>query len=477
MRILLPIVLLTSAMASDVLQPCPANPRYLHWRDKPVLLIGSGEHYGAVCNLDFDFRRYLQQLQRDGLNITRVFTGAAYVEPQGAFDIEHNTLAPAPGRYLAPWARSETPGAWDGGMKWNLERWDEAYFQRFRDFVAEAGKSGVVVEVVLFCPFYADKDDKTKSPMWPLSAFHPSNNVQRTEGTPHDKVWTLDAHPRLLAAQERFVRRLVSDLSPADNVYYEVCNEPYFGGVTADWQRYIVDVITEAQQGQAQPKMISLNVANRTGQFPDPPAEVGLFNFHYTYPPVAVTDNWSLVKAIGNNETGFRGQADEVYRNEAWDWILAGGASFNHLDYSFTAGHEDGSFAYGEKQPGGGGATLRRQFRVLADFMKQLDFVRMAPAPDLIQGLGPEVSLRLLSGEGQLVGYLHHSKAGVWKKSKELRHGKFRDTFTLQAPAANYQIHWLIPSTGEVIKVDNRRDFQLTTPEYEVDLAFRVVKT
>jgi hypothetical protein len=103
-----------------------------------VILIGSGEHYGAVCNLDFDFHRYLRQLQTDGLNITRVFTGAAYVEPQGAFDIERNTLAPPPGRYLAPWARSHEAGAWDGGTRWDLERWDEAYFRRFRDFATEA---------------------------------------------------------------------------------------------------------------------------------------------------------------------------------------------------------------------------------------------------------------------------------------------------------------------------------------------------
>jgi len=464
-------------MATDVLQPCPQNPRYLQWRGQPVILIGSGEHYGAVCNLDFDFHRYLRQLQTDGLNITRVFTGAAYVEPQGAFDIERNTLAPAPGRYLAPWARSHEAGAWDGGTRWDLERWDEAYFRRFRDFATEAERRGVVVEVVLFCPFYADPTDRAKSPMWPLSPFQPSNNVQRIQDTTHDQVWTLEAHPRLLAAQERFVRRLVCDLATATNVYYEVCNEPYFGGVTADWQRHIVDVISDAQRDQAQPKMISLNVANRSGQITDPPAEVGLFNFHYTYPPVAVAENWSLSKAIGNNETGFRGQADEVYRNEAWDWILAGGASFNHLDYSFTAGHEDGSFAYGEKQPGGGSAALRRQFRVLSQFMQQLDFVKMAPAPDLVQDLDPAVSLQLLSGGGQLAGYLHHSKAGVWKKSKELRHGRFCDTFTLTAPAARYDIQWIIPSTGQTIHQETRSDLQLTTPEYEVDLAFRVLQS
>ena len=32
------------------------NPHYFHWRGRPTILITSGEHYGAVMNLDFDYR-------------------------------------------------------------------------------------------------------------------------------------------------------------------------------------------------------------------------------------------------------------------------------------------------------------------------------------------------------------------------------------------------------------------------------------
>ena len=84
----------------------PENPHYFQWRGKAVALITSAEHYGAVLNLDFDWQRYLETLQRDGMNYTRVFSGS-YVEPVGAFGIQRNTLAPATGRFLAPWARSE----------------------------------------------------------------------------------------------------------------------------------------------------------------------------------------------------------------------------------------------------------------------------------------------------------------------------------------------------------------------------------
>jgi hypothetical protein len=68
----------------------PKNPHYFLFRGKPAILVTSQEHYGAVLNLDFDYRKYLATLAGDGLNLTRTFTGA-YVEPVGAFKIERNT--------------------------------------------------------------------------------------------------------------------------------------------------------------------------------------------------------------------------------------------------------------------------------------------------------------------------------------------------------------------------------------------------
>ena len=44
----------------------PENPHYFLFQGKPAVLIGSGEHYGAVLNLDFDYVRYLDALKRRG---------------------------------------------------------------------------------------------------------------------------------------------------------------------------------------------------------------------------------------------------------------------------------------------------------------------------------------------------------------------------------------------------------------------------
>jgi hypothetical protein len=91
----------------------PDNPHYFRFRGQPTVLISSGEHYGAVLNLDFDYVPYLNELRSKGLNHTRTFSGT-YREVPASFGITENTLAPKPNRYLAPWARSPAPGYFDG---------------------------------------------------------------------------------------------------------------------------------------------------------------------------------------------------------------------------------------------------------------------------------------------------------------------------------------------------------------------------
>lgn len=449
----------------------PDNPHYFLWRGQPTVLITSGEHYGAVLNADFDYEKYLDTLAHDGLNLTRLFTGGAYFEPAGAFNITCNTLAPAPGRFIGPWARSDQPGAADGGNKHDLTRWNDAYFARLRDFVAQASQRGVVVEVNLFCPFY-------KENLWRLSPFNAANNVNGLGGILSSNVYTLDKNGGLLAVQECLVRKVVDELRGFDNIYYEICNEPYFGGITLAWQRHIADVITDAQKGDPNPKLISQNIANKTAKVSDPHPAVSILNFHYTYPPVVVAENDALNRVIGENETGFRGTHDEVYRVEAWDFILAGGGLFNNLDYSFTVGHEDGTFAYPPKQPGGGGVAYRQQLRVLRDFINGFDFVRMKPADALVRsGRSKEVSIRVLAETGRHYAvYIHNSPAARWKD--KLNTGDFQTSFTLEAPAATYHAVWTEPASGKVLLDETKQHtagpLALASPRYTQDVVLRL---
>jgi hypothetical protein len=409
--------------------------------------------------------KYLETLAQDQLNLTRTFTGGAYYEPQGAFNIAQNTLAPAPGRFIGPWARSDTPGYVGGGNKFDLNGWNDAYFRRLRDFVDEASRRGVIVELNLFCPFYDDSQ-------WKLSPLNAANNINDLGHVARTNVYTLDRHGGLLPVQEKIVRKIVQELRDTDNVYYEICNEPYFGGVTLAWQHHIATVIADAQKDHPRRKLISQNIANHSGRIEQPDPLVSIFNFHYASPPDAVPLNYHLNKVIGDNETGFRGTNDLPYRIEAWDFLIAGGGLYNNLDYSFTVNHEDGTFVYPASQPGGGNPAFRKQLRILRDFMHSVDFINMKPENDCIKSRSPaNLSVRALAAPGQAYAIYIHLPGRETEVSGPA-------TLDIDLPAGSYRANWIDPVQGTILKEEALTGgsvIKLAVPRFSPDIALRIL--
>jgi hypothetical protein len=442
----------------------PDNPHYFQWRGRPTILITSAEHYGAVMNLDFDYRKYLDTLAADGMNYTRVFSGA-YVEPEGAFNITRNTLAPRPGRFIAPWARSSQPGYANGGNKFDLARWDDAYLARLKDFVAYAATRNVVVELTLFCPMYEDMQ-------WKLSPMNAANNVNGLGAVVRTDVYTLDRHGGLLAVQEALTRKIVTELNGFDNLFYEICNEPYFGGVTIPWQHHIADVIVRTERGLPAKHLIAQNIANTGARIVDPHPAVSIFNFHYATPPDTVGVNYRLNKVIGDDETGFRGIDDAPYRTEAWDFIIAGGGLYNNLDYSFVAGQEDGTFDYPASQPGGGNRAFRRQMKILSDFINGFDFVRMAPDNSVIKGGAPRAGL----GGGTARALVERGKALAVYVRKESATGPWSARWTgfIEAPSSGEYTFHTVSNDGIRLRVNDTLLIEDWTDHGEKEDAARI---
>ena len=432
------------------------NPHYFTYRNKPIVLITSAEHYGALLNLDFDYVAYLDELKAHGLNLTRTFTGA-YVEPAGAFSISNNTLAPALGRFICPWSRSDQPGYQAGGNKFDLTKWDETYFKRLKDFVAQAEKRGIIVELTFFCPFYDESQ-------WRISPLNAVNNVNRLGSIASKNVYTLDKSGNLLDIQEKMVKKIVSELYGYDNLIYEICNEPYFGGVMMDWQHHIVETVRATEHNFTYPHLISQNIANNTLKIKDPNPSVSVFNFHYATPPLAVADNYWINKVIGDNETGFKGNSDETYRMQGWLFILAGGGLYNNLDYSFTTEKENGTYRYPSTQPGGGSVELRKQLSYLKSFMNSLDFINMHPDLSFIK--------TQFSKEAQVQALVKPSKQYAL-----YLHGEQKRDLDLELPVGKYKLYWLIPENGssESNEISHKGGFlKLKIPAYKTDIALSI---
>ena len=442
--------------AAQPLRLHPENPHYFLFRARPAVLITSGEHYGAVLNLDFDYVRYLDEIQARGLNLTRTFSGV-YREIPASFGITGNTLAPLPNRYISPWARSATPGYFDGGNRFDLSKWDEAYFARLKDFLAQASKRGIVVELSLFCPLYDDG-------LWKACPMNAANNVNGVGDLKKDDVHTLK-NGRLLEFQAAVAKKLVTEVNAFDNVYFEICNEPYFGGVTLEWQKRIADAILEAEAALPRKHLIAQNIANGSCRIQEPNPAVSIFNFHYCSPPDAVAMNYGLKRVIADDETGFKGSADVPYRPDAWDFLLAGGAVYSNLDYSFTRDNFDGTAE--PKAPGGGGRNLRKQLAILKAFVEGFDFIRMAPDNSVIKGGVPDkATARALVEPGKQYAVFVRGAAKV--------------DLVLDLPAGSYRAEWLSTLTGAVEKAEKfdhgGGPKTLSSPPCKDEIALRVVR-
>jgi hypothetical protein len=462
----------------------PANPHYFLFRGKAVALITSGEHYGAVLNPDFDYHRYLAALAADELNYTRLF-GGSYVEvPMKSFGILRNDLAPEPGRYLAPWARSNAPGYAGSGSKFDLDRWDAAFFARYRDFLAEAAKRGVVVEITLFSSHYDENQ-------WRLSVLNPANNVNGTNAIDWKKLHTLD-NGNILAYQEKYTRRLVHEANEFDNVIFEIENEPWSDRpVLADavnlylrppgrdtypnsvdlpdelsmaWQARVAEWIQEEESSLPKRHLIAQNYCNFRLPVRKLLPGIDVVNFHYAYPE-AVTLNYGLGKAISYDETGFLGRDDDAYRRQAWNFMLSGGTVFDSLDYSFTPGHEDGTDT-APNGPGGGSPALRGQLRILRKFLESLPLVDLRPDTGVVKHASGVVA-RALSSLGREYGiYLD---------------GNGPCDVTLDLPTGQFSGEWINVRTGSVDKSENFRhsggNRVLQSPEFQNGVALRLKRS
>ena len=439
------------------------NPHYFTFRGKPTVLITSGEHYGAVLNLDFDYKVYLDELQSNGLNNTRLFAGT-YVEFPGWFSYSLNQpLSPPDGRFICPWARSSEPGYINGGNKFDLTKWDNEYFKRLKDFLAQASKRDIVVELAFFCPYYdIHKDDHDL--LWKYSPFYHENNINGIGKIQRVKALTLD-NGNLLDIQEEFVRKVVSELKGYDNLIYEICNEPYVQKLVPDnWMAHISQVITDAESSFRFKHLQSHNVANGVAAINNPMPNASVFNFHYSN-HTAITLNYWMDKVIGNNETdGF--EPMEKSRTNAWDFIIGGGGLFNNLDMSFTTTDPEGKNSSGRQ------SLLRSQLGTLKKFIEGFDFIRMKPDSTVIKGL-------VMEGMSAIALSEHGEAYAVYLRKSDLKDlPPVRGELGVNLPSGNYKAVWVNPVTGKVEMVitfaHTGGEKTLNSPLFDLDIALDI---
>ncbi len=168
-----------------------------------------------------DFRAHLQFLKDHGHNFIRLWRWEQF-KSQAAGGNFHLCMTPQ------PWPRTGPGTASDGKPKFDLSKFDPAYFDRLRDRVIAAGNQGIYVAVMFFDGWALHlspaPDNVAGHP------FHAANNINGIGITSIVDYQVLPLDPRVQTLQEAYLRKVVDTVHDLPNVLYEVANESSGGG-------------------------------------------------------------------------------------------------------------------------------------------------------------------------------------------------------------------------------------------------------
>lgn len=232
------------------LRPCPENPRYFAGRSGKAIYLAGSHVWQSGKDLaqsdpptPFDYGAYLDLLELHGHNFMRMWTwelARFSYDGADAFSTPH------------PWKRTGPGRAADGKERFDLERFNDAFFTRLRARVEAAHARGIYVSIM----FFEGHSLHASLAPWCRSG-HPfwrDNNVNGIDGDPRDTGRLLDLHtladPDITALQEAYVRRVVETVNDLDNVLYEIANET--GAYSTAWQYHFIDFVHEVERAMAQ---------------------------------------------------------------------------------------------------------------------------------------------------------------------------------------------------------------------------------
>jgi hypothetical protein len=281
------------ATVTGPLQVSAANPRYFTVTagdtadQQAVYLTGShiwnslhdGMGPGQGCAETperFDYDAYLDFLAEHGHNFIRLWRWEQFKSQAAGGDF-HLCMTPQ------PWPRTGPGVATDGKPRFDLDRFDEAFFDRLRDRVVAAGRRGIYVAVMLFDGWalhLSPAPDHVEG-----HPFHAANNVNGVGIGSILDYQVLPLDPRVQQLQEAYIGKVVDTLHDQPNLLWEVANESSGGGkvdpafaealglpATAEWgdstawQYWVIDRVRQHEEERGYDR----HPIGMTMQFPVP---------------------------------------------------------------------------------------------------------------------------------------------------------------------------------------------------------------
>ena len=306
----------------------------------------------------------------------------------------------------------------------------------------------------------------------------------------------------LVAAQEKYVRKIVEETSDFDNIYYEICNEPAGDAKGSDvttaevdrWLEHMARLVREELDKRGRKHLVFGAQAFNAGKLIQTfektftgtwdavnvhPSEYvefdsrkydmgGFMAKDLTLPAVrdfcvAIYPKPKPVVLDEDNAASmYRDPAGwTIHRKRAWASVLSG-AHYDYIDFSVTVGAEAGTRE--------SSAALRSWMKYLSAFIHSFDFIHAKPDRAWIAELPRHVQASGLVVDNQdYVAYLADARELTEQGAGELIRGQI----SFKLPEGSYVARFYSPTTGEY-SIGVPATGVLDLPAFRDDLVIRV---
>ncbi|GAB6164222.1 hypothetical protein JCM19992_02220 [Thermostilla marina] len=371
-----------------VLRVCPQNPLFFADGDGRAIYLAG--HQGFVDLQDNSFNKpfvwkgqrrldwpaYLDFLTEHRFNYVRNWiiwsTGSGSMAA-----VNQATAWPMPYRRVAGYGKAR-----DGGDKFDLNAFDEQFFERMRRRCEDLQARGVYVSIMLFEVYgFLDGEACGNPPqtLWDGNVFNKANNINgidtdtNGDGKGIEFFYTND--PRIRRLQRDYVKKVIDTVNHLDNVFFEIANELY----APQWQYEMIDFVKSYEKTKPKQHLVLMSPGGRTptGTWRRMPRELVIDSPADCF---AVAGSW--------NNNAFR-RMDPPANNARkpgivdMDHVAAGSTEIGYVWTAFTRGYHFNLYDKPFERPeteGPDTQRIRRNLTQVARYASQMNLLHTKPA-------------------------------------------------------------------------------------------------
>ena len=312
------------------------------------------------------------------------------------------------------------PGlALDGRPKFDLNKFDPAFFERLKAVCQAAKDRGITLQLILLDAWNIKRSDRFN-----LNVCNVNNNINGVNADINNDGDAIDegeycslTNKPVLAVQKALIKKVIDEVNHFDNIIFEVANENYY---SEEWELALCDYVKECEKSKPLKHLVMpQDLPNHDYK------GIKTWNLSRLHSELMKARN--LKQPLIWCTDGIGQPDDDTFRKAIWTVFTSGG----HADYL------DGSLSYDGKRPTR--HEMRRQYSYLVKFVNSVRFWEMTPSDLLVR----DGNAYAIASDRQLVAFLPAGgkatldlsglKAPLRAHWYNTREDKYEQDFTLEA--------------------------------------------